>query len=159
MMQLFNITCIINITFLYLFLVNSHADKTIYDLQSATSIITRKNKFYYKYDTNIVKQSIIQGNLISYRVAKIRLLDYNLGVNFYLKLFINEEFRYNNDIVIILQKCKKDSQNILNPLNMALIFIKRNNQLFYNDWIFSQNSAFALPKIDNKFIYLTSCEN
>ena len=158
-MQTFNITFIINITFLYLFVINSHANKTIYDLQSATSIITRKNEFYYEYDANIVKQSIIRSNLISCRVAKIRLLDYNLGINFYIKLFINEEFRYNNNIVIILQKCKKDSQNIFNPLNMALIFIKRNNQLLYKDWIFSQNSALALPKIDNKFIYLTSCEN
>lgn len=158
-MQFFNIILIINLFLFHLFSINSQAKKIIGNLQLITPFFIKENKSYYKNDIDIAEQSIIQGHLISCKLAKIRLLNYNLGINIYIKLFINEEFYYKNNITITLKKCKKDSQNPFSPLHMALIFIKQDNNFFYEGWIFSQNSAFALPKIDNKFIYLTNCEN
>ena len=108
---------------------------------------------------NIVKQPLIEGSLENYNIAKIRLLDYNTGSNTYISIPIKKTVHYKRTICITLKQCKKESKTILNPLNIALVSVKKGNKIIYEGWLFSQNTAFSLPKINNKFIYLISCNN
>ena len=106
-----------------------------------------------------MKQSIIEGDLETYNAAKIRLLDYNIGTNTHRDLLIDEEYNYNNDISIILRECKKDSKRYFKSIKHGFNFNQKEDKVIYEGWIFSKNSAISLPKVEDKFIYLTSCEN
>ena len=107
----------------------------------------------------IVRQSIIEGHLQKYYFANIRFLDINTGISTYNILTVNKEHKVNKDFTIVLHVCKKDSEDILAPLNLALISIKKNNKIFLEGWIFSQHTSLFLPKIDDHYIYLDSCSH
>lgn len=116
----------------------------------------------YKFnnsDLDITKQSIIQGELKYFNLAKIRILDYNTGHSSNKELKLEENLELTDGSFINLKECKKDIKDILNPISMALISVANDNEITYEGWIFSKNTSVSLPKIDDKFIYLTSCDN
>ena len=115
----------------------------------------------YELNTNldITKQSIIQGELQSFNLAKIRILDYNTGDSLDKEIKIEEKLQLVDQVFINLKECKKDSKDILNPVSMAFITIIKDDELKFEGWIFSNNTSISLPKVDDKFVYLTSCDN
>ena len=112
-----------------------------------------------KSDLDITKQSIIQGRLQSFNLARIRILDYNTGDSFDKEIKIEEKFQLTDQVSISLKECKKDDKDILNPVSMAFVTIIKDDEPTFEGWIFSKNTSVSLPKIDDKFIYLTSCKS
>ena len=70
---------------------------------------------------------------------------------------VNEEYKFNEETIIALRECKKDSKDILNPLNFAFIEIKNADKALFGGWIFSKNTSISLPKIDDQYVYLSNC--
>lgn len=108
-------------------------------------------------EIDIINQPIIEGKLERCDSAKIRLLNYNTGKNSYVTIVVNEEYKFNEETIIALRECKKDSKDILNPLNFAFIEIKNADTVLFGGWIFSKNTSISLPKIDDQYVYLSNC--
>ena len=108
-------------------------------------------------EIDIINQPIIEGKLERCDSAKIRLLNYNTGKNSYVTIVVNKEYKFNDETIIALRECKKDSKDILNPLNFAFIEIKNTDKILFEGWIFSKNTSISLPKIDDQYVYLSNC--
>ena len=85
------------------------------------------------------------------------MLNYNAGKNSYITIAVNEEYKFNEETIIALRECKKDSKDILNPLSFAFIEIKNADKVLFVGWIFSKNTSISLPKIDDQYVYLSNC--
>ena len=110
-----------------------------------------------QYNSSIVKQPIIAGKVKNCNFAEIRILDYNTGNSINKEIILEQNLELTDGFYIKLKKCHKDIKNIFNPVSMAFILIVKNNKIIYEGWIFSQNTAISLPRIENKFIYLNNC--
>ena len=108
-------------------------------------------------EIDIINQPIIKGESEQCDSAKIRLLNYNTGKNSHVTIVVNEEYKFNEETIIALRECKKDSKDILNPLNFAFVEIKNADKVLFEGWIFSKNTSVSLPKIDDRYLYLSNC--
>ncbi len=127
--------------------------------ESAFSVLDEDIYKSTNSDLDITKQSIIQGELESFNLAKIRILDYNTGHSSNKELKLEENLELTEGSFINLKECKKDIKYTLNPVSMAFISVTNHGQIIYEGWIFSKNTSIALPKIDDGLIYLTGCDN
>lgn len=114
---------------------------------------------FFRGESGTIRQSIIKGELQSCSTAKIRLLDYNTGVNTYIDVNTKDNYVMDEDVIISVQKCQKDSVSTLNALSSAFILIKDSQHIIFEGWIFSKNTSISLPIVNKKYVYLNYCYN
>ena len=145
------------LVFLCSLVINAQAADQQETVDSPFSVLEEDIYTSNNNEMDIVKQPIIDWQPEQCDSAKIRFLDYNTGISTYTTIAINEQYDFNEKTTISLGECKKDPKDILNPLNFAFITIKNADQLIFEGWIFSKNTSVSLPKIDDKYIYLSNC--
>lgn len=150
------IICLVLI-FLYSYSITVKATTLQEEKASPFSVLEEDLYISNSNEIDIIKQPIIQGELKRCHSAKLRLLDYYTGISTYVTIAIGTEYKLSTESVISLQECKKDSKDILNPLNFAFISIRDSNKLIFKGWIFSKNTSISLPKVNDKYIYLNNC--
>lgn len=143
--------------FLWSLAITAKATDQHEEIESPFSVLEEDIYTSNNNEIDIVKQPIIEGEPKQCDSAKIRFLDYNSGISTYTTIAINEKYDFNEEVIISLRECKKDPKDILNPLNFAFITIKNTDQLIFEGWIFSKNTSVSLPKINDKYVYLSSC--
>ena len=126
------------------------------NLKSAFDIIgnTKKDIFAEKkVNKDILNfQELSQANTLN-----LILLKYNIGKINHVSVKLNEEAIFEN-LKIEVEHCLRESDKVLNPVNMAYIKIKNDNDtLVFNGWIFSKSSAISLPNSDGYFFFLENC--
>jgi hypothetical protein len=140
--------------------INSYAN-TIDKSATNNSAFSVLNDGLYKQDSNdvlIVKQQINIGDTESLIAAKIRLLKINTGISTEYDITKDDPFEYIQDTYITLHDCKKEKDAVLNPLHMALISIKNDDDMIFNGWIFTNNPSVSLPNINKTLLYLIECQ-
>ena len=145
------------LVFLLSLVITAKAADQQEEIESPFSVLEEDIYTSNNNEIDIVKQPIIEGQPEQCDSAKIRFLDYNSGISTYTTIAINEKYDFNEEVIISLRECKKDPKDILNPLNFAFITIKNTDQLVFEGWIFSKNTSVSLPKIDDKYVYLSNC--
>jgi hypothetical protein len=145
------------LAFLWSFITTANAADQQEEVESPFSVLEEDIYTSNNNDIDIVKQPIVEEEPEQCDSAKIRFLDYNTGISTYTTIEINAQYDFNEKITISLAECKKDPKDILNPLNFAFITIKNSDQLIFEGWIFSKNTSVSLPKVDDKYIYLSNC--
>jgi hypothetical protein len=155
--QSVKLTPYIILVFLWSFIITAQAADQQKEVESPFNVLEEDIYTSNNNEIDIVKQPIMEEKPEQCDSAKIRFLDYNTGISTYTTIAINEKYDFNEKITISLAECKKDPKDILNPLNFAFITIKNADQLIFEGWIFSKNTSVSLPKVDDKYVYLSSC--
>ncbi|MFQ3307445.1 MAG: hypothetical protein ACI8ZF_000695 [Candidatus Midichloriaceae bacterium] len=137
-------------------------DSTVFDMvdEDIKSPFSVLNEDVINSDNNfsIINQNLINDdNVIKLEKANIRVLDYNTGQSKSHEINIGEIHNITEKNSIYIYKCLKEGNDVLNPLNMALISIDTEGKNVYLGWIFTKITSSSLPKINNNFIYLSNC--
>jgi hypothetical protein len=124
---------------------------------SPFSILKDMHNLNNEDDLVIIKQAINPHEMAVFSNATVRLLQYSTGISANYTIKKGEDHKCNDNISITLRECKREQDNVLHPVNMALISISNNQNIVFEGWIFARNSSLSSPKIDDYFVYLEEC--
>ena len=130
-------------------LIENNSLKSPFDL-----IYNEKSNIFSKQKVN--DEFLNYNNLKPAQTTNLNILKYNVGKNNIISIDTNQEAKFEN-LIITTEHCLYETDNILNPVNMAYIKISNNDELVFKGWLFSKSSALSLPNYDGYFFFLRNC--
>ncbi len=95
--------------------------------------------------------------LEEFSYAKFNVLDYDHGEKFVLEIKKGESSYINKESRVVLRSCVTQKDDLFHTLSIASISVYNEKNKEFDYTIYSYYPSLSLPKIGNKFLYLSSC--